>query len=95
MNTYSASASTGTPENFTLYQVLQGRDRERWRQLQVHLKADGNAPLLTPIAMSGVVNNGDGTATRTLGASAVDGDKVPFDFRHDHLHGCGYVYRTL
>ena len=50
---------------------------------------------LTPIAMSGVVNNGDGTATRTLGASAVDGDKVPFDFRHDHLHGCGYVYRTL
>ena len=80
VNTYSASASTGTPENFTLYKVLQGRDWNDGDSFKFTLKADGNAPLPDTDSNVGVVNNGDGTATRTLGASAVDGDKVPFDF---------------
>ena len=80
VNTYSASASTGTPENFMLYKVLQGRDWNDGDSFKFTLKADGNAPLPDTDSNVGVVNNGDGTATRTLGASAVDGDKVPFDF---------------
>ncbi len=80
VNTYSASASTGTPENFTLYKVLQGRDWNDGDSFKFTLKADGNAPLPATDSNVGVVNNGDGTATRTLGASAADGDKVPFDF---------------